>query len=80
MAPHLLQWRQIQKAKELGFKYYDFWGVAPDKASDNHPWTGITRFKKSFGGQGISYVGAYDLILDTVWYKIYKIALKVKYK
>lgn len=79
MAPHLLQWRQIQKAKELSFKYYDFWGVAPDKATDNHPWMGITRFKKSFGGQGIAYVGAYDLILDMMWYKLYKLAQRIRY-
>ena len=80
MAPHLLQWRQIQAAKKRGYKYYDFWGVAPDKTDDNHPWAGITRFKKSFGGQSIAYVGAYDLILDKMWYKIYKLAQKIKYK
>lgn len=80
MAPHLLQWRQIQQAKKDGFRYYDFWGVAPGETSEKHPWAGISRFKKGFGGTGISYVGAYDLILNKAWYKLYKLAQKVKYK
>ncbi len=29
MAPYLLQWRAILSAKELGYKNYDFWGIAP---------------------------------------------------
>ncbi len=77
MAPHLLQWRQIQDAKQSGFKYYDFWGVAPNDDA-KHRWAGITRFKKGFGGQGINYLGVYDLILNNFWYKIYKIVKKIK--
>lgn len=79
MAPHLLQWRQVQAAKKEGYKYYDFWGVAPE-GQEKHHWSGITRFKKSFGGKGISYLGAYDLILDKFWYTLYKLAKKVKRK
>ncbi|MFH1207480.1 MAG: peptidoglycan bridge formation glycyltransferase FemA/FemB family protein [Patescibacteria group bacterium] len=77
MAPHLLQWRQIQEAKKRGYKKYDFGGVT--LAHDNdapHPWDGITRFKQGFGGYGAAYLGAFDLILDPVWYTIYKMAQK----
>jgi peptidoglycan pentaglycine glycine transferase (the first glycine) len=76
MAPHLLQWRQIQEAKKRGAKLYDFGGVAPASADEKHPWAGITRFKQGFGGYGVSYVGAHDLILDSAWYTIYKLAQK----
>lgn len=31
MAPHLVQWQQIREAKKLGFRYYDFWGLLPQK-------------------------------------------------
>ncbi|MFA5051725.1 MAG: peptidoglycan bridge formation glycyltransferase FemA/FemB family protein [Patescibacteria group bacterium] len=75
MAPHLLQWRQIQEAKKRGYKKYDFGGVVLNE-DESHPWAGITRFKQGFGGYGVSYLGAYDLILDPVWYTIYKTAQK----
>jgi len=77
MAPHLLQWRQIQDAINDGYKHYDFWGVAPDDSKEQN-WAGITRFKKGFGGQGISYLGTYNLILNKFWYRIYKIVKKIK--
>jgi lipid II:glycine glycyltransferase (peptidoglycan interpeptide bridge formation enzyme) len=79
MAPHVLQWRQIQAAKKEGFKYYDFWGVAPE-GQEKHQWAGITRFKKSFGGKGISYLGACDLILDKFWYTLYKVSHKLRFR
>jgi len=78
MAPHLMQWRQIQTAKKENFKYYDFWGVAPEGQA-GHSWTGITRFKKGFGGQGVSYLGAYDLVLDKFWYTLYKMSHKLRF-
>ncbi|MFH1173338.1 MAG: peptidoglycan bridge formation glycyltransferase FemA/FemB family protein [bacterium] len=74
MAPYLLQWAAIQEAKKLGFRYYDFWGVAPEKAV-NHPWAGVTRFKLGFGGQRLDYLGAWDLPIKKFWYKLY-IAIK----
>jgi lipid II:glycine glycyltransferase (peptidoglycan interpeptide bridge formation enzyme) len=68
MAPHLLHWSIISEAKRLGFKYYDFWGI------DEAKWPGITRFKKSFGGFEISYLGTFDLPVNKLWYKIYYLA------
>lgn len=29
MGPHLMQWEAIKLAKKLGYKYYDFFGIAP---------------------------------------------------
>ncbi len=84
MAPHLLQWEQIKRAKERGHQYYDFWGVVPvgdnadSKSSHMKSWAGITRFKKGFGGEGVSYVGAYDIVLDKSWYTAYKLAQATK--
>lgn len=71
MAPHLLQWEQINEAKKRSCIEYDFWGI------DEKKWPGVTRFKNSFGGQEISYPGAYDLVFKPVWYKIYKLAKKL---
>lgn len=64
MAPHLLQWRQIQDAKRAGCARYDFGGIktphppSPSPAGGRgwreapgegkNKWKGITRFKLSF--------------------------------
>ncbi len=47
---YLLQWRVIQEAKKRGLQYYNFWGIAPRNAVKTHPFSGITHFKKGFGG------------------------------
>jgi len=78
MAPHLLQWEMIKKAKEQGFKNYDFWGIAPEGSEKEKAWTGVTRFKRGFGGQEISYPGTFDIPLNSFWYKLYRIVKKVK--
>ena len=37
----------------------------------SHPWAGITRFKKGFGGKYVEYPGTFDLPLKKGWYKVY---------
>ncbi len=71
MAPHLLQWQTILKAKEKGLKYYDFWGINEKK------WPGVTRFKKGFNGQEINHLGVFDLIYRPIWYIVYNLARKI---
>lgn len=71
MAPHLLQWKQVEEAKNDGFHYYDFRGIAPTDDPE-HPWAGITRFKAGFGGRVVRFVGTYDLPLRTAWYWTYR--------
>ena len=71
MASHLLQWQAICQVKSQGLKYYDFYGI------DEKKWPGVTRFKKGFTGQEITYPGAFDLVFQPGWYKIYNLARKV---
>ena len=77
MAPHALQWEIIREAKRKGMKYYDFGGVAPN-VTKKHAWAGITRFKKGFGGNEVSFVGAYDLPFNKIWYRAYRVARGLK--
>lgn len=77
MAPHLLQWEAICKAKKEGYKYYDFRGIAPTD-DPNHKWAGITRFKKSFGGQVIHYLGAYDFVFKSLLHQLYLLGKNLK--
>jgi len=77
MAPHLLQWTLINEAKNRGFKYYDFHGIAPLKNELHHSWAGLTRFKLGFGGQTVHYPGTFDFIYEPGWYKLYKLFRKI---
>ena len=61
---YAVQWAVIKEAKELGVKYYNFWGIAPDEQSKSHPWAGLTLFKKGFGGYRTDYLHAQDLPLS----------------
>lgn len=58
-------------AKEKGLTSFDLYGIAPSD-DPTHPWAGFTKFKKSFGGQGVTYVGAWDLPLRPVQYRLYR--------
>jgi len=71
MAPFALHWDLMTEAKKQGFAKYDFWGVAPSDDS-NHPWAGITRFKTGFGGERVTYLGAWDLPGRGFWYNVYR--------
>lgn len=76
MAPHLLQWFEIERAKDDGFSYYDFGGIAPDD-DPKHPWAGITRFKKGFGGFIKHYSGTWEK--GMTWrYSIYRLLTKFR--
>jgi lipid II:glycine glycyltransferase (peptidoglycan interpeptide bridge formation enzyme) len=54
-----LQWEIIQEAKNRSCKIYNLWGIAR-KENKNHPWYGLTQFKKSFGGQLIKLPSTID--------------------
>ncbi len=60
---HLVQWAVIQEAKKRGCSRYDLWAIAPTKDKD-HKWSGLTHFKKSFGGKEIDYAQTRDLPLS----------------
>lgn len=69
--------KAIFDAKDQGIKYFDFWGIAPDNAPDDHPWKGFTEFKKSFGGEPRHYAGTYDIVLKPAKYKAFKALQKL---
>ncbi|GIW67424.1 MAG: hypothetical protein KatS3mg096_292 [Candidatus Parcubacteria bacterium] len=54
-----MQWAIIQEAKNRGCKIYNLWGIAR-KETKNHPWHGLTQFKKSFGGKLIKLAPTID--------------------
>ena len=72
MAPYWLQWFLIKDAAEKGMMKFDFWGIAPEDAGEDHPWQGITRYKRGFGGEVVSMPGTFDLPMRHLWYGLYK--------
>jgi len=85
MSPYLLQWSAIKQAKELGYRYYDFFGVAPRTNEtgeyiydEKHPYAGITKFKLGFNAQPQSAPGTLDLIIEEKKYKLYKLLRKLR--
>ncbi|NLA27905.1 MAG: peptidoglycan bridge formation glycyltransferase FemA/FemB family protein [Firmicutes bacterium] len=62
-----LIWEQIKWAKERGAKWFDFYGV-PGHVGKEHPLYGIYHFKKSFGGDFVTFVGEKDLVLSRFYY------------
>jgi lipid II:glycine glycyltransferase (peptidoglycan interpeptide bridge formation enzyme) len=71
-----LVWQSMMDAKGLGFKRFDLWGVAPTD-DPHHPWAGISRFKRGFGGRPVDYLGTWDLPLKPMKYRAYRIYRKL---
>lgn len=59
---HATLWAAIKEAKRRGCKEFNFWGVSPSDKPE-HPWTGLSRFKRGFGGEERKYLRAQDLPL-----------------
>ncbi len=60
---YLLQWEAIKEAKRRGCQKFNFWGIAPEEKL-NHPWRGLTLFKKGFGGYKKEYLKTQDFPLS----------------
>jgi lipid II:glycine glycyltransferase (peptidoglycan interpeptide bridge formation enzyme) len=65
-ASYLIQWEAIREAKKRGKKLYNFWGIAPEDNA-NHPWRGITLFKKGFGGREMEFMHAQDYTVSPLY-------------
>lgn len=72
-AAYLLQWQAIQDAKQAGKQHYNFWGVISNEEKKRHPWSGLTFFKKGFGGYETEFMHAQDLMLKKQYWINYSI-------
>jgi len=75
MAPYLLQWEAIQRAKQWGCRLYDFRAV-PDVLDEDQDMYGVYRFKEGFGGYHFTVMDthsvAYDPLLFGMWQLYYR--------
>lgn len=56
---YLNLWEAIKEAKKRGKKKFNFYGIVENKPK--HPWTGLTKFKKGFGGYQEELLHCQDL-------------------
>jgi len=58
-AAHAYIWQAILEAKSRGCTEFNFWGVC-DQEAKSHPWYGLSKFKRGFGGFERNYAHAHD--------------------
>jgi len=69
----IMRVQMLLDAKEKrGQRTFDNLGVAPPDEPD-HPWAGLTEFKKSFGGQYRQLLGCWEVPCSG-WYPLYRSA------
>ena len=51
--------RALLDAREAGLVTADLFGIAPPDQPD-HPWSGFSAFKRSFGGHDIAHLGTWE--------------------
>ena len=59
---YLVLWEAIKEAKKRNKEIFNFYGIVEDKPK--HPWTGLSKFKKGFGGYKKELVHCQDLPLN----------------
>lgn len=69
-APYFLQWNIMQLLKSEGFKKYNMWGILPQGV--NGAISGVSEFKRSFGGYEINYVGPFEVSNGGIKYIIHR--------
>lgn len=56
---HAVLWEAILEAKKRGCKEFNFWGIC-DKEQSKHPWYGLSKFKRGFGGKEENFMHCQD--------------------
>ncbi|MDO9509697.1 MAG: peptidoglycan bridge formation glycyltransferase FemA/FemB family protein [Candidatus Magasanikbacteria bacterium] len=86
MAPYLVQNEGIKLGKSLGYKNYDFFGIAQLNKEETgewvydekHQYAGVTRFKLGFGGEYTAFLGTYEIVINKVLYLFVSLVKKIR--
>lgn len=74
----LAWWEAIRSAAEAGCADFDLWGVPPPGSGPEHAWHGLGSFKAEFGGEEVSYAGAWEAVLSATGAKVLGLERKTK--
>jgi len=70
-APYFLQWNIMQTMKANGLKKYNMWGILPEGVKGSI--SGVSDYKRSFGGYEINYVGTHEVYNNKLKYIIHRL-------
>lgn len=76
-AGNILVAHMIIDAKQRGLQQFDLFGVAPADSPASHPWYGFSKFKRSFGGTDTAHAGSWDLAINPLVYRFYRLSQQV---
>jgi lipid II:glycine glycyltransferase (peptidoglycan interpeptide bridge formation enzyme) len=79
MANNLMMWEMIKFGKAEGCTTFDMWGSLGPEPDKKHPWYGFHRFKKGYNGVLHETLGTYDLVIDNMLYKPFRVAETVRW-
>lgn len=63
----LIHWENIKYSKSIGKKKYNFWGITPEN-KPNHPWHGLSFYKKGFGGYEKRWLKTQDIPISPLYW------------
>jgi len=68
---HALMGGLLEALAADGIRSMDMWGVAePGDPNADPSWAAFSEFKLQFGGRPLAHPGAFDLVVDPLWYAI----------
>lgn len=73
MSSNLVMWEAIKLGKKLGCKSFDMWGSLGPNPDTKDPWYGFHKFKEGYGADLAEFVGSYDLVIDPIKYKVFRL-------
>ena len=75
MAPYLIQFKAIERAKHQGQKVYDFLGISPYSP---HPLDKVSEFKRKFGGQVVHFQANHIIVHKKLLFYLLKLRKLLK--
>lgn len=80
MASNLMMWEMIMYGKSQGCTSFDMWGSLGPEPDKKDAWYGFHRFKEGYGGQLMEFIGTYDLVIDSLMYKPFRVVENLRWK
>ncbi|MDP9319882.1 MAG: peptidoglycan bridge formation glycyltransferase FemA/FemB family protein [Chloroflexota bacterium] len=68
---YLLKWRSLMAMKQRGVVRYDMWGLSEREGDE---LAGIENFKLGFGGDVVTWIGAFDRPVIAPLYPLWRVA------